>query len=206
MTKLLKTSLLTLLLISISLTSFSQEKKGIYKGFSGGMFLHTGFINITPNYSPNYNINGYLQGIGGKLALSFTDYFYIGTEGYGSKCTYDKLGSYINFGWGGLLFETGYKFWKIRPFAGITIGGGHVSHLHVLSGNQTDNLQDIVIYKSFATMVYAPYFGVEYHFGKRLAFTLKTDFLRSFDNQILGGNNTGARIYFGILFRKHNDK
>lgn len=191
---------LVIILLFLPMLSFSQQK--IYNGFVGGMFLHTGFVDIPIEYYPDKAIYGNFYGLGGKIAFNFTDYLRIGSEGYSSGCEYDHAGSYIDIGWGGILFEGGYKIQNIRPFAGITLGGGNVKNLLIVNGSKTDNQIDNVIYRHYNIFVYIPYAGFEYHFKKKLCFTLKADWLHTPKPQIEGNKHTGARIYLGILFRK----
>jgi hypothetical protein len=182
--------------------AFSQNKIK-YQGFVGGMFVHTGHFEMSPNFLWDEKIEGYFTGIGGKIAFNFSPYFRIGTEGYASKSVYDDEDSFFDIGWGGVLFEGGYNYRKFRPFAGITIGGGHVSQIHVISGNSYDKNIDIIIYRNYSTFIYSPFLGVEYDLTKKIKLTLKTDFVRTIDNKFDGQNNAGQRIYIGILFNKN---
>ncbi len=195
---------LIIFLLFSSQVSFSQEinDKNFYQGFIGGMFYHYGKV---PIYTDNEQINinhANTLGIGGKLAFNFTRFFRIGFEGYSSKAKYNIYDSYIEIGWGGILFETGFKISNFRPFAGITTGGGRLSHLSITSEPNISGTYDNVLYNSYSTFIYSPYAGIEYHFRKRLSFTLKSDFLRTINNNFEGTNGAGVRIYFGILFRK----
>lgn len=199
--KILTVLFLTIIVNVNYLFSQTSEYKGIYKGFIGGMFFHTGFADFDTEIQNNH-IKGTYKGIGGKIAFNFTDYFRIGSEGYSSQCNYDEKGSYISFGWGGILLESGVKVHKFRFFAGSTFGGGGVSNLFVVSGNSSDFENDDVIFRKYSTFVYSPFLGCEFFAGKKLTLVLKSDFLSTVNNQFEGNNNSGLRIYVGIMFRK----
>jgi len=194
--------LILFLLIFTLQNSFSQGKNKIYNNFVGGMFYHTGFFSMSPSFLYNEKISGYFSGVGGKLAFNITPYFRIGTEGYASKCIYDKKDSFFDIGWGGILFEGGYNFGKIRPFGGLTFGGAGVTQMHVITGDNTDFYSDFIIYRKYSTFVYSAFVGVEYQLTSKILFTLKFDNLSTFGKKFDGQNNGGQRFYFGILFKK----
>ena len=74
-----------------------EKRQGGYRGFSGGMMLHTGYVgskdlNITSLQGTVHKqkVGGAPVGIGGAIKLMFGRHFRIGAEGYVSTLYYGR--------------------------------------------------------------------------------------------------------------------
>ena len=105
-----------------------------FRGFSGGMALHTGWVGggnvrlTTPagRPLPVQRVRGVPFGIGGSIRFHFGEHLRVGTEGYGTYLDYGGTGSRFGIGWGGLLVDWQWHAGRFHPFAGVTVGGGVV--------------------------------------------------------------------------------
>ena len=68
-------------------------------------------------------------GRGGVIRLHLGDHFRIGSEGYVSTLSQRSNGSYLKFGWGGLLADFYTVIGRLQPYAGLTVGGGAMTTL-----------------------------------------------------------------------------
>ena len=99
----MKGLILTAICLLIFLSASAQEKK-LLRGFDGGMMVHTGFLTGNLN-AIDYTAKGAPMGIGGVIRLHLGDHFRIGSEGYVSTLSQRGNGSYLKYGWGGLLAD-----------------------------------------------------------------------------------------------------
>lgn len=178
-------------------TAHSQEKKTI-RGFDGGMMIHTGYIhgNIIPL---NHEIAGAPLGIGGVIHLHLGEHCRIGSEGYVSKLNQMGNGSYIKYGWGGILGDFYWTFGRFMPYFGITLGGGALTSLLMTQSPESEWEPIGKTYfnkKEFVAI--DPFVGCDFIISEALHLTLKTDYLQGFGKNFY--MPTGARIYVGVIF------
>jgi hypothetical protein len=81
----------------ISSFAFSQNPFK-YTGFSGGMMVHSGFLQQSGE-------KGMPFGLGGCGKVHFGKYLRVGGEGYVSDLTYGNHNSISSVSWGGLLTD-----------------------------------------------------------------------------------------------------
>jgi len=150
----------------IPVFAFSQEtkvqKKWGYKGYSGGMFVHTGYVQsgFFKVYDLQGNeiekqIKGVTFGLGGKMSIYLNKYFRVGSEGYFSSCKYGANKNSCRIGWGGVTFDVLYPIKKWAPFIGITIGGGSSTNFIFIEKQQNNKEALPVVY--FKDPLCAPY-------------------------------------------------
>ena len=118
----MKRLILMAICLLIFLSVSAQEKK-VLRGFDGGMMVHTGYLTGNLN-AIDYTAKGAPMGIGGVIRLHLGDHFRIGSEGYVSTLSQRGNGSYLKYGWGGLLADYYTVIGRFQPYAGLTLGGG----------------------------------------------------------------------------------
>ena len=116
----MKRLILTAICLLIFLSASAQEKK-LLQGFDGGMMVHTGYLQGNLD-SIDYTAKGAPLGIGGVIRLHFEEHFRIGSEGYVSTLSQRGNGSYLKYGWGGLLADFYTVLDRFQPYAGISLG------------------------------------------------------------------------------------
>lgn len=176
-----------------------QSKKKVLNGYDGGMMIHTGYLfgNIP---QINHNVKGAPLGIGGVIRLHLGEHWRVGSEGYTSKLNQLKNGSYIKYGWGGVLADYGYEFNKVKLYAGLTLGGGGCTEYLMMNGHQNnwEPIKDAYFHKDTFFAV-DPFVGCEFYVTDALHLTAKIDWLNA-----IGVKNstipTGPRLYFGFIF------
>ena len=103
-----------------------------FRGYIGGMMLHTGYIFSKPFdiLSPSgqslgtMQIKGGATGIGGHVKFAFgtpSDMLRIGAEGHSSNVRYSPSHSYAHTGWGGIILDG-------RLYEGINYAAGELGH------------------------------------------------------------------------------
>lgn len=180
----------------LSVYSFSQDEREMFRG---GMFIHSGFVQNKINYP---SVSDGVSGIGGKLTFRAGNHFRFGGEGYVSSFNYKNNDGKYELGWGGLLTEFQFNDNKIAPVIGVTIGGGKVSDLYIISGNFTDNFTDEAIYKVYSSLIVAPQFSLEIRMTSHINLAAKIDYLLypgiGYPNYVA----RGPRFYLGVLFMR----
>jgi len=186
----------------------ASSKMG-YSGFSGGMMLHTGYVQSRELtfYNSNGNVREVTQlsgapfGIGGAVRLHFGEHLRIGSEGYVSTLTYGENKSYSSVGWGGLLVDCAWHLNSWTPFAGGTVGGGSVKNLTLLEPTPDDFVLEntSTSYRKYGFMALSPFVGVEYAMTEKMHLVIKIDYLLNLTNW-QDDFTTGPRIYFGFMF------
>ena len=134
--------LILIFAIFLTISAIGQEKK-VLRGFDGGMMLHTGYLSgKIPGIG--FSAKGAPLGIGGVARLCLGSHFRVGGEGYVSTLHQLRNGSYVKYGWGGLLADYSHRIGRFVPYAGLTIGGGSASGLIIneFSGEEWGELQD----------------------------------------------------------------
>ena len=192
---------LLLLVVAINFSSQAQEtdKPKVLNGFSGGMMLHTGYlfgempeIGYTPKGAP--------FGLGGRICLHLGQHWMAGCEGYVSTLHQLHNGSYIRYGWGGVLGAFYWSFKHVVPYGGLTVGGGSRTTFLMFDGNAHDwqTEKDVYFHKqSFCAVT--PFIGCDFIATSFLHVTLKADWLCPIAHGELLAPN-GPRFYVGVLF------
>jgi len=200
----------TLFLSLIPFFVFPQDtivsQKWGYKGYSGGMFVHFGYVQSKVFTISGLQCNeieqqikGLTFGLGGKMSIYLNRHFRVGGEGYFTTCQYGEYKNSCRIGWGGLTFDLLYPVKKWAPFVGITLGGGTVTHL-IFTERQQNN-QDItpVIHFSNPLSIINPAVGIEFFASSRISLLFKMDYLINLykENPYYP---QGVRFYLGVHF------
>lgn len=190
--------------LSVTKTASSSEvkpvpRKGVYRGFSGGMMLHGGWLFNQNKQSSEFAVSGFTKGIGGSLKVHLWKHFRIGTEGFVSTLKLKNEG-YVRMGWSGALFE----FWstqpKCSPYFGVTIGGGSKKSLYMIEGNTNDwEKEDNVVYNTNPFFALDPYVGCELSVTQKFKLSFRLDWLLAIRKQNVA-SPTGPRFYVGFIF------
>lgn len=210
---------LTTLLAVLAVASASQPLSAAnpewrralaYKGFSGGMMVHSGYVSageisvLTPagTTTQPQAMRGLPMGIGGALRLHFGDHLRVGTEGYTSSLGYGDYGSAVSLGWGGLLVDVCNRWGRWEPFVGVTVGGGLVENL-TLSTSPADDFvaEEGASYRNYATMLLAPFVGTEYAISERMGLVFKADYISPIGGSSHPDFPRGVRLYVGFMFK-----
>lgn len=176
-----------------------ETSTSILTGFNGGMMIHTGYL-CGELSGADFRAAGSPFGLGGVARVALGKHWMVGTEGYVSTLYQLHNGSYIKYGWGGLLGQFYWTFPKVAPYVGITIGGGKCSSLLLLDGDAGDwqvELQAIFHKEPF--MAITPFVGCDFILSEAIHLTLKLDCLNSIAHRRLL-MPMGPRLYFGIIF------
>ena len=193
----MKRTILTAICLLIALSASAQEKKLLH-GFDGGMMVHTGYLRGNLD-AIGYDAQGLPKGIGGVIRLHLGEHFRIGSEGYVSTLSQRSNGSYLKYGWGGILADI-YSVWgKIQPYAGITLGGGAMTTLLMMEEPASPWTPiDGTRYHKQGFMAIDPFLGCDFIVSGPMHLTLKVDYLCALNESKLLPH--GPRVYFGFLF------
>lgn len=180
----------------------NEDSTKVIKGFSGGMLVHTGYLNGCDNPF-KYNPSGMTFGIGGLAKIHMGNHFRAGFEGYFSNMSLKKgveSGSFNKIFYTGILADWFWKAGKFYPYAGLGTGGGVETSFYMFEGNKHDWVSEAeAVYNKKPFFYVDPFVGVEYAVGEALRLTLKVDWLLAVNN--VGFNKpTGPRLYFGFIF------
>ena len=178
--------------------STSAQQKKLLNGFDGGMMLHTGYLNGT--LEPiGYQAKGMPKGIGGVIRLHLGNHFRVGSEGYVSTLGQRDNGSYLKYGWGGILADVYTTKGQFQPYAGLTLGGGSMTTLLMMEEPVSDWAPiDGTRYHQQGFMAIDPFIGCDFIVSGPMHLTLKVDYLCALSDSKLLPH--GPRVYFGFLF------
>lgn len=202
--KILYKTALLLLLLWLGVPTHAQEmqeatKRRVLTGFSGGMMLHTGYLfGEMPEIG--HTAKGAPFGIGGKICIHLGQHWMIGSEGYVSTLRQLRNGSYIRYGWGGVLGAFYWSFPHVAPYAGLTVGGGGRTAFLMFDGNSKDWQAENTVYfhkQSFCAVT--PFIGCDFIATSFLHITVKADWLCPIARDGLLAPN-GPRFYVGVIF------
>jgi len=164
----------------------------------GGMMLHAGYLSgdIAPL---GYKASGVPFGIGGVARYHLGSHWRVGAEGYVSTLKQMDNGSYVKYGWGGVLGDFYWILGKLMPFAGLTLGGGAVTDFLMMEGPE-EEWQPVkeAYYHKQGFFAVDPFVGCDFIVSKGFHLTLKLDFLSGFGKDLQ--MPTGPRLYFGFIF------
>ncbi|MBO6082223.1 MAG: hypothetical protein J6P46_04280 [Bacteroidales bacterium] len=193
----MRKGLLTILCLFAVLSASAQEKK-LLRGFDGGMMVHTGFLSGNLD-AIGYQAKGAPLGIGGVIHLHLGDHFRVGGEGYISTLSQRGNGSYLKYGWGGLLADYYTVVGRFQPYAGLTLGGGALTTLLMFEEPASAWAPvDGTRYHRQGFMAIDPFVGCDFIVSKAMHLTLKLDYLCALSASKLLPH--GPRLYIGFLF------
>lgn len=205
----MKTPLLSILIafLWVSTANVNAQKFG-YKGFSGGMMVHTGYvfsgsysiINTSGDVISRQKMSGSPFGIGGALKIHLSEHFRVGTEGYVSTLNYNHNGSFASIGWGGVLVDWMWQLGKFATYFGVCVGGGSQKNLTISESYGDDyKVEDNTLYRKYGFMAVTPYAGVEFAITEKVRFTFKADYLMNVSNP-QSDFLRGVRFFIGFSF------
>lgn len=125
------------MLISLLSGSIQAQAKKVIRGVDGGMMVHSGYLSGEIN-PLNYKAAGAPLGIGGVIRLHLGEHWRIDSEGYVSTLSQMANGSYVKYGWGGLLGDFYWQFERLMPYIGLTLGGGALTDFLMTQGPDTE--------------------------------------------------------------------
>jgi hypothetical protein len=178
-------------------TASAQQKK-LLNGFDGGMMLHTGYLDgiLDPI---GYEAKGMPKGIGGAIRLHLGNHFRVGSEGYVSTLGQRGNGSYLKYGWGGILADVYTTNGRFQPYAGLTLGGGSMTTLLMMEEPASQWAPiDGTRYHKQGFMAIDPFIGCDLIVSGPMHLTIKLDYLCALSDSRLLPH--GPRVYFGFLF------
>lgn len=212
----------------------SKDRGGatFFSGFSGGMLLHGGYLFAddptkvfsntglgNPEYVKGLSKSGFCYGLGGTLRIHLLNFIHLGAEGYVSNMVIaGGTGSNVRTAWGGAMCDVYMSWGKVRPLAGLGIGGGAMKRLYVPDqapvayGNTGEETNYNASYIKTPFFYLDPYIGMEIGLGNHIALMIRLDYMLPFGrtNSPLAGDvqwsnfmtPSGPRLYIGILFGK----
>ena len=193
----MKKILMVLLCLSLVFVAAAQDKK-ILNGFDGGMMVHTGFLQGNLD-AIGYHAKGVPVGIGGVIRLHLGNHFRIGGEGYFSTLSQRGNGSYLKYGWGGLLADYYTVLGRFQPYAGLTLGGGAMTTLLMMEEPAEAWAPiDGTRYHKQGFMAIDPFIGCDFIVSGAMHLTWKVDYLCALSKSALLPH--GPRLYIGFLF------
>lgn len=193
----MRSIVLTIICLVLAMSAPAQEKK-ILNGFDGGMMIHTGYLSGMLD-AIGYQAQGAPMGIGGVIHLHLGEHFRIGTEGYMSTLRQRSNGSYLKYGWGGLLADYYTVLGRFQPYAGLTLGGGAMTTLLMFKepASAWAPIDDTRYHKQ-GFLVVDPFVGCDFIVAGPMHLTLKADYLCALSDAKLLPH--GPRVYIGFLF------
>ena len=188
---------LTIFCLLLAIAALAQEKK-LVRGFDGGMMVHTGYLSGNLD-AIGYQAKGAPMGLGGAIRLHLGDHFRIGGEGYVSTLRQRSNGSYLKYGWGGLLADFYTVLGRFQPYAGLTLGGGAMTTLLMFEEPAAAwaPISDTRYHKQ-GFMAIDPFVGCDFIVSGPMHLTLKVDYLCAISESALLPH--GPRVYVGFLF------
>lgn len=193
----MKRIFLATLFLLMAMMAVAQEKK-LLRGFDGGMMVHTGYLSGNLD-AIGYQAKAAPMGIGGVIRLHLGDHFRIGSEGYVSTLSQRGNGSYLKYGWGGILADFYMVFGRFQPYAGLTLGGGAMTTLLMFEEPSSAWAPvNGTIYHKQGFMAVDPFVGCDFIVSGPMHLTLKLDYLCALSGSKLLPH--GPRVYVGFLF------
>lgn len=188
-----------LVFLCCALQAQEDVKPKVLTGFNGGMMLHTGYLfGEIPEIG--YTAKGVPLGIGGKICIHLGQHWMLGGEGYVSTLHQLHNGSYIKYGWGGVLGEFYWAFKHVMPYVGLTVGGGAQTTFLMFDGSSHDwTAESNAVFHKQSFMALTPFIGCDFILTKLLHLTVKADWMTTIaDKKLL--EPTGPRFYVGLIF------
>ena len=208
-----KKNFIVAVLATLVLSSTLAQGGLKYRGFSGGMMVHTGYLKsnsfdlqtIHGNYITTSKVEGMPFGIGGAARLHFGKHLRVGGEGYVSNLRYGVKGTTSSLSWGGVLADCVWDLGKLWPFVGVLVGGGAVEHIMLPDEPLNDFIAEAnAAYREYSFMAVAPMVGVEYAMSEKIHLTLKMDYVINISNP-QDDFTSGPRFFLGFMFYRLDD-
>jgi hypothetical protein len=165
--------------------------------FTGGMFLHVGYLS---NDRSEAKIDGITKGLGGKLVFYTGKHIRIGTEGYSSTFNYPSEKGFYKLGWGGAVVEFYKEIGSWAFVGGATAGRGGTKDLYLKDANIYDREPDDAIYEKQSFWVFTPSISSEYLLSEKIRLVIKADYILAPGVGIEKMTASGPKLYVGILF------
>ena len=145
-----------------------------FRGFSGGMALHTGWVG------------------GGSVRL---------TTPAGRPLPVQRVrGVPFGIGWGGLLVDWQWHAGRFHPFAGVTVGGGVVRNTTFTHPAGNDFVtEEGMSFRKYGFTALAPFVGTEFALTARIGLMVKADWLVN-AGRPQPDFPQGPRLYVGFIF------
>lgn len=181
----------------LAVTAAAQDKK-LIRGFDGGMMVHSGYLSGLLD-AIGYSAKGAPLGIGGVMHIHLGNHIRVGSEGYVSTLGQLDNGSYLKYGWGGLLADVYTVLNRFQPYAGLTLGGGAMTSLLMMENPVSEWAPiDGTRYHKQGFMAIDPFVGCDVIVSGPMHLTLKVDYLCALSQSNLLPH--GPRVYLGFLF------
>ena len=206
----------TMIIVEVNEADIVSEVRPqrVYRGFSGGMMVHVGYLSGTNSAAP-LTMNGATMGIGGAARVHLWKHLRVGGEGFvstmpvwmsnyagGAAARNGKLqsGSYVRNGWGGLCADAYWECKKVVPFVGATIGGGAQRLLYISEGSEDDWVEEgKALFNRQVYCLIDPFVGVEFAMTEHIHLIVRVDYaLPICDGSLLAPH--GPRLYIGMMF------
>lgn len=189
---------ITVLCLLLAVAAAAARDNRNSRGFDGGMMVHTGYLSGRLD-AIGYEAKGFPMGIGGVIRLHLGDHFRLGSEGYVSTLSQQGNGSYLKYGWGGLLADAYTVLGRFQPYAGLTLGGGAMTSL-LMSEKPSKAWAPIdgTRFNRQGFMAIDPFIGCDFIVSGPMHLTIKVDYLCALSQSRLLPH--GPRLYFGFLF------
>lgn len=208
-----KKTFIVAILATLVLSSALAQGGLKYRGFSGGMMVHTGYLKsnsfdlqtIQGNYITSSKVEGMPFGIGGAARLHFGKHLRVGGEGYVSNLRYGVQGTTSSLSWGGVLADCVWPLGRWWPFAGVLVGGGAVEHVILQAEPAPDFVAESnAAYREYTFMALAPMVGIEYAMSEKIHLTFKMDYVINLSNP-QADFPSGPRFFLGFMFYRLDD-
>jgi hypothetical protein len=205
-----KTIIAAFFLVLLNFSVFSQapiiSNKWGYMGYSGGMFVHAGYMQSRVfgvsdlQCNPvSVQIKGATLGLGGKMSIFLNPHFRVGAEGYFSSCKYGVNKNSCRIGWGGVTFDLLYPIKKWSPFLGVTVGGGSSTNLIFIEKTQNNKEAIPVVHYKIPLCIINPAVGIEFFASNRISLLFKMDYMFNVYKPSKAYPH-GLRFYLGVHF------
>lgn len=208
-----KKNFIVAILATLVLSSALAQGGLKYRGFSGGMMVHSGYLQsnsfdlqtIQGNYITTSKVEGMPFGIGGAARLHFGKHLRVGGEGYVSNLRYGVKGTTSSVSWGGVLADCVWSLGRWWPFAGVLVGGGAVEHVILQAEPAPDFVAESnAAYREYTFMALAPMVGIEYAMSEKIHLTFKMDYVINLSNP-QDDFPSGPRFFLGFMFYRLDD-
>ncbi len=203
----MKKILIALIVLPLMVFGQTKESKTWYRGFTGGMQVHTGFIqgdpfNVITKEGRMYSqqVKGPAFGIGGKISFYLGDYIRIGGEGYATKTSYGDYKSLQQLNWGGFLIEGVLPLKDFSFIGGTCFGGGKVTNTVLIEDPGLNFITTSALIRRYPLILINPFLGVEYAITPKMQLIFKVDYMMNI-NKIEPDFAAGARVYLGFMFQ-----